>query len=73
VPARPGHRRPRHGQSWPKQIGARPTLLGLPGPVERAKLINMAAKIGVGVGDAAKFLSGHSSTLFRLGTGAYQP
>lgn len=49
-----------------------PLLLGLAGPVERAKLISMAAKIGVG--DAARFLSGHSSALLRLGTpGAYQP
>ena len=49
-----------------------PLLLGLAGPVERAKLAAMAAKIGVA--DAARFATGHSSALVRLSTpGAYQP
>ena len=61
---------------WISRIRARgvslPLLIGLAGPVERAKLLAMATKIGVG--DATRFLSGHSSALFRLGApGAYQP
>ncbi len=63
-------------RSWIARIRVRgvhlPLLLGLAAPVERAKLLSMATKIGVG--DAARFLSGHSSALFRLGApGAYQP
>ncbi len=49
-----------------------PLLIGLAGPVDRGKLVAMAAKIGVA--DSARFLSGHSSALFRLSApGAYQP
>jgi methylenetetrahydrofolate reductase (NADPH) len=49
-----------------------PLLLGLAGPVDRGKLVAMAAKIGVA--DSARFVSGHSSTLFRFSApGAYQP
>jgi methylenetetrahydrofolate reductase (NADPH) len=49
-----------------------PLLLGLAGPVDRAKLVQMATKIGVA--DSARFAAGHSSALVRLSTpGAYQP
>ncbi len=49
-----------------------PLLIGLAGPVDRTRLVTMAAKAGVA--DSARFVSGHSSALFRLATpGAYQP
>lgn len=49
-----------------------PLLVGLAGPVDRAKLIQMATKIGVA--DSARFVAGHSSAFVRLSTpGAYQP
>lgn len=49
-----------------------PLLIGLAGPVERTKLIQMASKVGVA--DSARFLAGHSSTFLRLSTpGAFQP
>jgi methylenetetrahydrofolate reductase (NADPH) len=49
-----------------------PLLVGLAGPVDRTKLIQMATKIGVA--DSARFVAGHSSALVRLSTpGAYQP
>ena len=49
-----------------------PLLLGLAGPVDRTKLIQMATKIGVA--DSARFAAGHSSALVRMSTpGAYQP
>jgi methylenetetrahydrofolate reductase (NADH) len=39
-------------------------LVGMPGPVERAKLLSMATKIGVG--DSTRFLVKHKGTLTRL-------
>jgi methylenetetrahydrofolate reductase (NADPH) len=49
-----------------------PLMLGLAGPVDRTRLVQMAAKIGVA--DSARFAAGHSSALLRLSTpGAYQP
>jgi methylenetetrahydrofolate reductase (NADPH) len=42
------------------------------GPVERTKLLSMATKIGVG--ESARFLSGHAEWFLRLGTpGGYNP
>jgi len=41
-----------------------PLLLGIPGPVERTKLLSMATKIGVG--ESTKFLSKHKGTFARL-------
>jgi methylenetetrahydrofolate reductase (NADPH) len=41
-----------------------PVWLGIPGPAERAKLLSMATKIGVG--DSTRFLMKHKSALFRL-------
>lgn len=49
-----------------------PLLVGLAGPVDSAKLMQMAAKIGVT--DSARYAAGHGSALVRLSTpGAYQP
>ena len=63
-------------RKWVTRIRRRgvtlPLLIGLAGPVERTKLMGMAAKIGVA--DSARFLSGHSSVFLRLSApGAYQP
>lgn len=41
-----------------------PLLLGMPGPVERTKLLSMATRIGVG--ESTKFLAKHKGTLTRL-------
>ena len=41
-----------------------PMLLGIPGPVERTKLLSMATKIGVG--DSTRFLAKHKGTFARL-------
>ena len=49
-----------------------PLLVGMAGPVERAKLLQMATKIGAA--ESARFLAEHSSWFVRLGTpGGYQP
>jgi methylenetetrahydrofolate reductase (NADPH) len=63
-------------RKWVARIRRRgvrlPLLLGLAGPVDRTKLMAMAAKIGVA--DSARFASGHSSALVRLSApGAYRP
>jgi methylenetetrahydrofolate reductase (NADPH) len=41
-----------------------PVLLGIPGPVERTKLLSMATKIGVG--ESTRFLVKHKGTLARM-------
>ncbi len=41
-----------------------PLLVGLPGPVDRTKLLAMATKIGVG--ESTRFLVKHKGTLARL-------
>ena len=61
---------------WIKRVRARgvtlPLYFGLAGPVERTKLLTMATKIGVG--ESARFLSGHAEWFLRLGTpGGYNP
>ncbi len=49
-----------------------PLLVGLAGPVDRTRLVQMATKIGVA--DSARFVAGHSSAFVKLSTpGAYQP
>jgi methylenetetrahydrofolate reductase (NADH) len=49
-----------------------PVLIGLPGPVERAKLLAMATRIGVG--QSVKFLSSHVSAFARIAApGGYSP
>ena len=54
--------------AWLRRMRARgitmPLLLGLPGPVDRTKLLGMATKIGVG--ESTKFLVKHKGTLTRL-------
>jgi methylenetetrahydrofolate reductase (NADPH) len=55
-------------RTWVARLRARgitmPLLLGLPGPVDRTKLLAMAGKIGVG--DSTKFLVKHKGTFARL-------
>ncbi len=55
-------------KTWVDRMRARgitmPVLLGIPGPIERAKLLSMATKIGVG--DSTRFLVKHKGTLTRL-------
>jgi methylenetetrahydrofolate reductase (NADPH) len=55
-------------QSWLRRIRARgvtlPVLVGVPGPIDRAKLLAMATKIGVG--ESTRFLAKHRGTLTRL-------
>ncbi len=55
-------------RSWVRRMRDRgitmPLLLGVPGPVERAKLLAMATKIGVG--ESTRFLVKHKGTLARL-------
>jgi methylenetetrahydrofolate reductase (NADH) len=54
--------------SWLDRLRARgvtiPMLLGIPGPIDRAKLLSMATKIGVG--DSTRFLAKHKGTFARL-------
>ncbi len=55
-------------QVWLRRMRARgitvPLLVGVPGPVDRAKLLGMATKIGVG--ESTRFLVKHRRTLTRL-------
>ncbi len=55
-------------QAWVGRMRARgitmPLLLGMPGPVDRTKLLSMATKIGVG--ESTKFLVKHKGTFARL-------
>lgn len=54
--------------SWLVRMRARgvdlPVWLGIPGPVERAKLLTMAARIGAG--DSTRFLMKHKGAMLRL-------
>src|SRR5262252_3049429 len=61
---------------WILRIRARgvtlPLYAGLAGPVERARLLRMAAKAGAS--ESAKFLAGHVEWFLRFGTpGGYNP
>jgi methylenetetrahydrofolate reductase (NADPH) len=55
-------------RSWVRRLRTRgvtmPVLLGIPGPVERTKLLAMATKIGVG--ESTRFLVKHKGTFARL-------
>ncbi len=55
-------------QTWLRRMRGRgitiPLLVGVPGPVDRTKLVLMATKIGVG--ESTKFLAKHRRTLTRL-------
>jgi methylenetetrahydrofolate reductase (NADPH) len=62
--------------NWLKRMRKRgitqPVLIGLPGPVERAKLLSMATKIGVG--QSARFLKTHAGAFARIAApGGYSP
>ncbi len=62
--------------SWVSRVRARdvqlPILIGLPGPVERAKLLRMATKIGVG--ESARFLAKNGGLFARIAApGGYDP
>jgi methylenetetrahydrofolate reductase (NADPH) len=61
---------------WIVRVRARgvtmPMFVGVAGPVDRARLLRMAAKAGVT--ESARFLAGHTDWLLRLGTPAgYNP
>ncbi len=55
-------------KSWVERMRARgitqPVLLGMPGPIDRAKLLTMATKIGVG--ESTRFLSKNASFFAKL-------
>jgi methylenetetrahydrofolate reductase (NADPH) len=62
--------------SWIQRVRRRhvslPIYVGLPGPVERAKLLAMATKIGVG--ESVRFLKGHGSWFARFAVpGGFAP
>src|SRR5215471_16907357 len=61
---------------WIRRIRARgvtlPLYVGMAGPVERARLLRMAAKAGAS--ESARFLAGHVEWFLRFGTpGGYSP
>jgi methylenetetrahydrofolate reductase (NADPH) len=61
---------------WIARVRARgvtlPLYFGLAGPVERTKLLSMAAKVGVG--ESARILSSHADWILRMGApGGYNP
>ncbi len=61
---------------WIARVRARgvtlPMFVGIAGPVDRARLLRMAAKAGVS--ESARFLAGHTDWLLRLSTPAgYNP
>lgn len=61
---------------WVRRMRGRgitlPLLVGMPGPVERTKLLSMATKIGVG--ESTKFLAKNTSVFARIATpGGWSP
>ena len=63
-------------RQWITRVRARgvtlPLFVGIAGPVDRARLLRMAAKAGVA--ESARFLAGHAEWFLRLGTpGGYTP
>jgi methylenetetrahydrofolate reductase (NADPH) len=63
-------------RKWIARVRARgvalPLFVGLAGPVDRARLLRMAAKAGVS--ESARFLAGHTAFFIRVGTpGGYSP
>ena len=63
-------------ETWIRRVRRRgvdlPVLVGMPGPVERAKLLSMATKIGVG--QSVRFLSNHVGAMARIAApGGYSP
>ena len=55
-------------KSWVERMRGRgvtmPLLLGMPGPIDRTKLLTMATKIGVG--ESTRFLAKNKGTFARL-------
>jgi methylenetetrahydrofolate reductase (NADH) len=55
---------------WIRRVRTRgvtmPMFIGIAGPVDRARLLRMASKAGVA--ESARFLTGHTEWLLRLGT-----
>jgi methylenetetrahydrofolate reductase (NADPH) len=67
---------PRTLRQWVKRIRARgvtlPLFVGLAGPIDRTRLLKMAAKAGVA--ESSRFLARHGEWFVRMGTpGAYSP
>lgn len=67
---------PRTLRQWVSRIRARgvtlPLFVGLAGPIERTRLLKMAAKAGVA--ESSRFLARHGEWFVRLGApGAYSP
>lgn len=63
-------------RTWIQRVRSRgaatPLLIGMPGPVERTKLLSMATKIGVS--ESARFLAKNKSVFARIATpGGYSP
>jgi methylenetetrahydrofolate reductase (NADPH) len=63
-------------RKWIARVRARgvtlPLFVGIAGPVDRSRLVRMAATAGVA--ESARFLAGHTEWFLRLGTpGAYSP
>ena len=63
-------------RKWIARVRARgvtlPMFVGIAGPVDRTRLVRMAAKAGVA--ESARFLAGHSGWFLRLGApGGYSP
>jgi len=63
-------------RTWIARVRGRgvtlPLFVGIAGPVDRTRLLRMAAKAGVT--ESARFLAGHTQWLLRLGTpGGYNP
>ncbi|CAN5894022.1 methylenetetrahydrofolate reductase [soil metagenome] len=63
-------------RTWVRRMRARgitiPVLMGLPGPVERSKLLAMATKIGVG--ESTRFLAKNASIFARIAApGGFRP
>ena len=63
-------------RTWVSRLRTRgmnlPVLIGLPGPVERTKLLAMATKIGVG--ESTRFLAKNASMFARIAApGGYRP
>jgi methylenetetrahydrofolate reductase (NADPH) len=63
-------------RKWIARVRARgvtlPLFVGIAGPVDRTRLVRLAAKAGVA--ESARFLAGHAGWFLRLGTpGAYDP
>ena len=67
---------PRTIEAWLRRLRRRgitlPVLIGMPGPVDRARLLSLATRIGVG--QSVRFLKGHKLAVARLAApGGYSP